>query len=239
MLINLRNALMVGKRKPTAKDYVQDGLIAMWDGIENAGWGEHVSSSSTWKDLVSDYPLSLSSGGFGSDYKYISDVAPVSSCYGSYSFSAPSEFTMELAISQLVINGTRGTKPLFMLFTSSGFVVGMIGIQTRDPPMLNTKASNASNHDVMDVSSLDSGCFAITLSSDGELKTYYNGTLVGARTVTTGQVHTCCITTSYRPRYSGYGCTGNWHRMSIYSRALTADEIAANYAIDKERFGLT
>lgn len=23
----------------TAKDYVQDGLVAMWDGIENAGWG--------------------------------------------------------------------------------------------------------------------------------------------------------------------------------------------------------
>ena len=37
MLINLRNGMMAGG-KPTARDYVQDGLIAMWDGIENVGW---------------------------------------------------------------------------------------------------------------------------------------------------------------------------------------------------------
>ena len=43
MLINLRNAMMMEKRKPTARDYVQSGLVAMWDGIENAGWGRHVS----------------------------------------------------------------------------------------------------------------------------------------------------------------------------------------------------
>ena len=27
-----------GKKAPTAKDYLQDGLIAMWDGIENVDW---------------------------------------------------------------------------------------------------------------------------------------------------------------------------------------------------------
>ena len=36
----------------TAKDYVQDGLIAMWDGIENAGWGVHDTNATVWKDLV-------------------------------------------------------------------------------------------------------------------------------------------------------------------------------------------
>ena len=49
MLINLRNALMAGKRTPTAKDYVQDGLLALWDGIENAGWGTHDVNATTWK----------------------------------------------------------------------------------------------------------------------------------------------------------------------------------------------
>lgn len=38
----------------TAKDYVQDGLVAMWDGIENAGWGVHDSNATVWKDLVSE-----------------------------------------------------------------------------------------------------------------------------------------------------------------------------------------
>lgn len=36
----------------TAKSYIQDGLIAMWDGIENAGWGVHDPNATVWKDLV-------------------------------------------------------------------------------------------------------------------------------------------------------------------------------------------
>ena len=36
----------------TATDYVQDGLIAMWDGIENAGFGIHDSEAAIWKDLT-------------------------------------------------------------------------------------------------------------------------------------------------------------------------------------------
>jgi len=42
---------------PTAADYVQDGLVAMWDGIENAGWGVHDDEAIVWKDLVGDLDL--------------------------------------------------------------------------------------------------------------------------------------------------------------------------------------
>ena len=37
---------------PTARSYVQDGLVAMWDGIENAGWGVHDNNATNWVDLV-------------------------------------------------------------------------------------------------------------------------------------------------------------------------------------------
>ncbi|MBQ1429034.1 MAG: hypothetical protein IIZ06_05145, partial [Kiritimatiellae bacterium] len=48
---------------PTARDYVQDGLVAMWDGIENAGWGQHDASATTWKDLTgNENDLSLWNG---------------------------------------------------------------------------------------------------------------------------------------------------------------------------------
>ena len=47
----------------TAKDYVQDGLIAMWDGIENAGYGQHTDDLSRgWIDLVSGATLNLQDG---------------------------------------------------------------------------------------------------------------------------------------------------------------------------------
>ena len=38
----------------TAADYIQDGLIIMWDGIENAGWGIHDSEATVWKNLMGD-----------------------------------------------------------------------------------------------------------------------------------------------------------------------------------------
>ena len=53
MMIAARNSFLMGggSSTPTARDYVQDGLIAMWDGIENAGWGVHDAAATVWKDL--------------------------------------------------------------------------------------------------------------------------------------------------------------------------------------------
>ena len=39
------------KRGLTALSYVQDGLVALYDGIENAGVGQHNDSTKTWVDL--------------------------------------------------------------------------------------------------------------------------------------------------------------------------------------------
>lgn len=39
----------------TASDYIQDGLCLMFDGIENAGWNQHVDSTNVWTDLVDGF----------------------------------------------------------------------------------------------------------------------------------------------------------------------------------------
>lgn len=36
----------------SAKDYVQDGLVSMFDAIENIGWGVHDGESVNWVDLM-------------------------------------------------------------------------------------------------------------------------------------------------------------------------------------------
>ena len=53
MMLGARTAAWanIGGGVPTVKDYVQDGLVAMWDGIENAGLGVHDPNATTWKDL--------------------------------------------------------------------------------------------------------------------------------------------------------------------------------------------
>ena len=54
------------KTEYTAKDYIQDGLVAMWDGIENAGPGKHDDKATVWVDISGNgYDLtSLLSGGW-------------------------------------------------------------------------------------------------------------------------------------------------------------------------------
>ena len=40
------------KKGLSAKDYIQDGLVAMWDGEWNAGGGKHNTNATMWKDLT-------------------------------------------------------------------------------------------------------------------------------------------------------------------------------------------
>lgn len=57
MLINLRNALMAGKR--WKNPYVTDGLVAMYDAEWNVGGGVHDASATVWKDLAGACDLSV------------------------------------------------------------------------------------------------------------------------------------------------------------------------------------
>jgi hypothetical protein len=53
---------------PTASDYIQDGLIALWDGIENSGYGMHSDSTDIWVDLKGSYSVPISNFVVGEDY---------------------------------------------------------------------------------------------------------------------------------------------------------------------------
>ena len=57
---------------PTVLDYVQDGLVACFDGIENVGVGEHDSTATTWVDLCTGESASPYGTGvsFGDTYAY-------------------------------------------------------------------------------------------------------------------------------------------------------------------------
>ena len=46
----------------TSASYVQDGLIAQWDGIDNAGTGTHDPNATVWKDLKGTNDLTIVAG---------------------------------------------------------------------------------------------------------------------------------------------------------------------------------
>ena len=45
---------------PTAADYIQDGLLAMYDAIENGGFGVHEDNPQFWRSCVGDGTLNAS-----------------------------------------------------------------------------------------------------------------------------------------------------------------------------------
>ena len=74
--------------------YVQDGLVAHWDGVENAGAGApHDASASTWKDLVGGKEFSLTGVTVNADRM---TFAGTQSSYGALS-EADTTATFELA----------------------------------------------------------------------------------------------------------------------------------------------
>ena len=56
-------ALSLNAAAYTSASYVQSGLIAQWDGIDNVGIGTHVSNTNIWKDLKGSLDMALTSKG--------------------------------------------------------------------------------------------------------------------------------------------------------------------------------
>ena len=248
MLINLRNALMAGKRTPTAKDYVQSGLVAMWDGIENVGWGTHDGSATTWKDLSgNNYDLTLTSRGatFGLSGLVCPDSVSSTASAANGNFNiATSLQTLEFCCSYI-----RGTKNIYQnkdwcyaasFGTTHGWTIAFKGGTGNDSGV------GLTGHQVgrMDVAFVDERfTVSATTSSKGAgalqpSALFYRGVsqnIGGAINIQGSPANV----THIGGVNTNYPFVGTIYSVRAYSRALTASEIAANYAIDKERFGLT
>lgn len=238
MLINLRNALMGGKRTPTAKDYVQDGLVAMWDGIENAGWGVHDANATTWVNLaggsIDDVELYTQNCEWASDALIGKSRAFVSS-------------STELALGSCPMPNSYKTGEFVVKFgniacilfakgspSNGNAVVGRLNA-TRGLQLayVNTTGGVAHSADVRYYASRTGDSFSEGGSCYKNGEPYSGGfnrmNLTGINRFGAGYN----TNAGNALPFIGEICT-----MRFYSRALTADEIAHNYAIDKARFGL-
>lgn len=218
-------------KAPTARDYVHDGLIAMWDGIENAGYGQHNASASAWKDLVGNNDLTIVSGAqtITSNSVVFNDTALGGKLANEISNVVAIEFcgmiTRNAASAVFVPNrtGTGGYASGFYCF-ASWYLNNSFGSGNRK----NGFSVGANNPFTVysDYTTSESDFAAKALNgvvaSAGGARDYYSvfGNNVGF---------------AYRSNYPFGGVVYN---LRIYSRSLTAAEIASNNAIDKERFGL-
>ena len=227
-----------GGRLPTARDYVQDGLIAMWDGIENAGWGVHVSGVFTvWKNLIGSYDFEHYQGAKASFTKNSAFFDFDRNGYSAYRcntiFGAPNVITME-ACSSVEFRGNYST----ML---SGIEAGGCGFQASNNKSTASVGKPSGGY-YLTTSQFDIGAHTFSFSVFDRISFYQDATikeieLEGSVNGIRWNLPYIGLSSDPGDEKKG-GIQGHEYCLRIYNRALTAAEIATNYAVDKARFNL-
>ena len=253
MLINLRNALMAGKRTPTAKDYVQSGLVAMWDGIENASWGTHDASATVWKDLIGGYACPISSNA-----SVLADCLATASSLNltAQRLKTPQALASAINADVLTIEfvgslrcGSANGDGIAAVYYSSAIrpltvyavsAVSGTARRIRGSMLATSGTAVGPSTEIATRNNVRRFSMSIVFNS-GTMTTYLNGAYIGANTYAPSQSASATTSMDLTLMYSTSG--GNYFDgeacgLRFSSRALTAAEIAANYAIDKARFGL-
>lgn len=209
------------KKSYTAADYIQDGLVFMVDGIENAGWVIHDEDETKWKDLISGTVFNLS-GKCQRDetsYKFISRSVSNINTVSMRNAVGSSIFTIEIVVKCSAFNAA-----IYMWGSPQGFSFTTLSDYAMRFLSGGTKISQTS---------AGVGTSAHTYSIVRE-------SIYGAAFLDGYQVETVKECPALGSPTAGLDVPAGREVYSVrlYSRALTAAEIAANYAIDKARFNL-
>ena len=231
----------------TSASYVQEGLIAQWDGIDNQGTGTHDPTATTWKDLVGHNDLSIAQGrgfewrrGIAFHFDNVSDGK--AAAYG-IDGETPRYRTIEI---------------VYKMTDWKARILFYGGIQTRyvafDPPVTESSPFNFVYFDGATTPGTRPSpyarvkCFEPTAvaatydDSDNVTNVFcdgvqrYNG--LQANSWNPGDNR---ITLGWRSTSGGATCgwAGEVYAIRLYDRVLTQAEIARNHAIDERRFFTT
>ena len=206
---------------PTARDYVQNGLVAMWDGIENAGWGVHDAAATTWKDLVGsdDLTISASSPWYWTDISYKIDSP------NAYQNIANASGNTDPTYAEVCFNnGVPASGEKFILHFLGQKCLAVGAYTNIGGGYLKYTALSEGKHSVgVDWTAPKVTDNGVDLSGSGSAGTWYSSTV------------------SLQIGYFGnnrYPFYGELFSIRLYSRALTAAEAVANNAIDQARFNM-
>ena len=256
-----------GAKVPTARDYVQTGLVAVWDGIENAGWGIHDANATSWVDLMNGALLTIVNGAFTNNSIILTSG-------NIYNQSLPA-FTQAIASGEATIEYGGVFRPregISYSNESTGFKIGGYYSSTWTSTSGSTQGAT-----FWTKSNVNSSSFGNTYPTGYEARWGWDdsmanhaaptsittssrqggigqractvqmviGSGIGTSYVDTSFFNSAMVNTAATYKNSGfvlgsYTARSNmeYYFFRVYSRALTAEEIARNHAIDKARFNL-
>ena len=219
----------------TSADYVQDGLITQWDGIDNAGMGTHNPNATVWKDLAGNLDLTLTANGSWTNGNALSinDTA----AYGST--ITPAYKTIEVVYSKpFQTKGCvffhSGIANRFFLFRSEEDLAPTNKVYFEAGKSTKFFYKRATPGEVTSAVALygddDS---VVDLFCDGERKTdgtYTEGWGLRKRVSVGGRYSDDSTQLERSP------AKGEVYAIRLYSRRLTKAELAHNNMIDRRRF---
>ena len=215
---------------PSASLYVQNGLVACWDGVENAGTGVHDASATVWKDLVAGREFTLT-GVTVNDNRMT--FAGAKTSYGSLNatdtadvFLPATNGTVEVVYAS-TLSG-NGVQTVLQSSTDSGIVMtlqnqNLFYACNASAPRYSISYGLATNTTAVHYTNAKP---AAAFQNCGALATSTTSSMAGSKTTTTIG-HTS---------NDNYFFTGHIFCIRVYNRHLTADELASNRELDLDRF---
>ena len=219
---------------PTSLGYAA-GAKMFYDGIYNFP-PKHATNGNTWVDMVNSqtmgrYTDAAGSGLIASNH-YIKQ-AGIATAMKIPDLIDYDRFTVELFVE--ITGGTTGETDIISNFDKAGF-----GIYTENGE-LNASIRSESSTSYLNIATAftQNTPYGLVITYDGQAFNFYvNGALVGTKTLSDYKKST---------KNTYLGCLGagdtnfavgayNFYRLTAYSRALTAAEIAQNYEKDVKRY---
>lgn len=245
-MIAARGTMLVGAHAWT-NPYITDSLVAMWDVEWNAGGGMHDPNATVWKDLSGhnkDFSWQNGTSGLSWADNYIElsnsnkvDGVKIASVSNVTGLTAGSERTCEIVMSfkWVFLDNPANVQVPFSLngaaFPSgryNGYIVPFVSQRGNDRYIAFGQTQFLlGEFEIASASIAQTPTSPCSIHCNGDVDTV----TVNYQGFTTEEYDAAFISLPTR-------ADARLYSVRIYSRALTADEIAANYAIDKQRFRL-
>ena len=207
------------KTIPTARDYVQDGLIAMWDGIEG-GWANIVGGHEQM-EFVGTHQLK-------NDYVYIDGRS------GSYGIVNGLSLGSNPTTQEFVVKIDDRDGYGRIIAENTGLCLSGIGESMFRLYGFGLDANISYNVIFGERMSVSLG-----IGNEKVDHLYLNGESIKLpNTINVVKSNYPSVATFFNREAGRRGITGELCCARIYNRVISDQDIAANYAIDKARFNL-
>ena len=227
----------------TVQDYVQTGLVSIWDGIENVGLGEHDSETATWVDLTGNgYDLTITPATTAfDDISFVydpSDKHVASIGNGGFPFSFTGNFTFDFCATMYQSSPCRWFGWGLSNGNNNYVSFGVTSYSAQRYNRWKSVSPTTGYH--FSVILLPEAVVATTsLTYDGSIFRFYTDgqqkdTRTASWSITVGQIFSIG---GNEEGPSGGKQLGRCHCLRVYNRTLTHAELEWNSKVDQARFG--